>query len=160
MRYEKSFYRRLIMITKNEEYVLGVALANERVASEIVARVIDATPADAAAAQAILDVIDSNEKEEKQIEEYLIVALASRKHGKEIKEQLDLVVECLGYQAADDVANNAALNAAQAKIKALSKEAKEYMVVAMANRSIAESVAAKIDAAGEAAKAIVDAVAP
>lgn len=148
------------MITKNEEYVLGVALANEGVASEIVARVIDSTPADAAAAQAILDVIDSNEKEEKKIEEYLIVALASRKHGKEIKEQLDLVVECLGYQAADDVANNAALNAAQAKIKALSKEAKEYMVVAMANRSIAESVAAKIDAAGEAAKAIVDAVAP
>lgn len=160
MRYEKSFYRRLIMITKNEEYVLSVALANENIASEIAARVIDATPADAAAAQAILDVIDSNEKEEKQIEEYLIVALASRKHGKEIKEQLDLVVECLGYQAADDVANNAALNAAQAKIKALSKEAKEYMVVAMANRSIAESVAAKIDAAGEAAKAIVDAVAP
>lgn len=148
------------MITKNEEYVLSVALANENIASEIAARVIDATPADAAAAQAILDVIDSNEKEEKQIEEYLIVALASRKHGKEIKEQLDLVVECLGYQAADDVANNAALNAAQAKIKALSKEAKEYMVVAMANRSIAESVAAKIDAAGEAAKAIVDAVAP
>lgn len=148
------------MITKNEEYVLSVALANENIASEIAARVIDATPADAAAAQAILDVIDSNEKEEKQIEEYLIVALASRKHGKEIKEQLDLVVECLGYQAADDVANNAALNAAQAKIKALSKEAKEYMIVAMANRSIAESVAAKIDAAGEAAKAIADAVAP
>jgi hypothetical protein len=145
------------MITKNEEYVLSVALANENIASEIAARVIDATPADAAAAQAILDVIDSNEKEEKQIEEYLIVALTNRKHGKEIKEQLDLVVECLGYQAADDVGNNAALNAAQAKIAPLSKEAKEYLVVAMANRSIAESVAAKIDAAGVAAAAIADA---
>jgi threonine dehydrogenase-like Zn-dependent dehydrogenase len=145
------------MITKNEEYVLSVALANENIASEIAARVIDATPADAAAAQAILDVIDSNEKEEKQIEEYLIVALANRKHGKEIKKQLDLVVECLGYQAADSAANNAALNAAQAEIKALSKEAKEYLVVAMANRSIAESVAAKIDAAGVAAAAIADA---
>jgi hypothetical protein len=148
------------MITKNEEYVLSVALANENIASEIAARVIDATPADAAAAQAILDVIDSNEKEEKQIEEYLIVALTNRKHGKEIKEQLDLVVECLGYQAADDVGNNAALNAAQAKIAPLSKEAKEYLVVAMANRSIAESIAAKIDAAGVAAAAIADAVAP
>jgi hypothetical protein len=146
------------MITKKEEFVLGVALANERVASEIVARVIDATPADAAAAQAILDVIDSNEKEEKQIEEYLIVALTNRKHAKEIKEQLDLVVECLGYQAADDVANNVALNAAQAKIKPLSKEAKEYLTVAMANRSVAESVATKIDASGVAAAAIADAV--
>jgi hypothetical protein len=144
------------MITKNEEYVLSVALANENIASEIAARVIDATPADAAAAQAILDVIDSNEKEEKQIEEYLIVALTNRKHGKEIKEQLDLVVECLGYQAADDVGNNAALNAAQAKIAPLSKEAKEYLVVAMANRSIAESIAAKIDAAGVAAAAIAE----
>lgn len=145
------------MISKNEEFVLGIALANENIASEIAARVIDATPANAAAAQAILDVIDSNKKEEKQIEEYLIVALTSRKYAKEIKEQLDLVVECLGYQAADDVANNAALNAAQAKIKPLSKEAKEYLVIAIANRSIAESVAAKIDASGSAVADIADA---
>jgi hypothetical protein len=146
------------MISKNEEYVLGITLANERVASEIVARVIDATPADAAAAQAILDIIDSNEAEEKQIEEYLIVALTNRKHGKEIKKQLDLVVECLEWQALDNVANNAALNAAQAEIQELSKQAKEYLVVACANRSIAQSIAAKIDASGEAAKAIADAI--
>jgi len=146
------------MINKNEEYVLGVALANERVASEIVARVIDATPADAAAAQAILDVVSPSEKESKEIKEYLIVALTSRKYGEEIAEQLELVVECLEYQAANDVANNAALNAAQAKVAALSKEAKEYLVVACANRAVAQSVAAKIDASGEAVKAIADAV--
>jgi hypothetical protein len=135
-----------------------VALSNERIASEIVARVIDATPADAAAAQAILDVIDSSDKEEKEIQEYLTVALTSRKYAEEIKEQLDLTVECLEYQAADDIANNAALNAAQAKIQELSKEAKEYMTVALANRSIAESIAAKIDASGVAAAAIADAI--
>jgi hypothetical protein len=146
------------MIDKNEEYVLGVALANERVASEIVARVIDATPADAAAAQAILDVIDSNEKEEAQIEEYLIVALTNRKYAKEIKAQLDLVVECLEYQAANSIANNAALNAAQAQIAELSAETREYLVVALANRSIAESIADKIDASGAAAAAIADAI--
>jgi len=146
------------MITENEEYVLGIALANENVASEIVARVIDATPADSAAAQAILDVIDSSDKEEDQIQEYLTVALANRRVAAEIKEQLDLVRECLGYQAADDVANNAALNAAQAQVAALSDEAREYLVVALANRAIAESIADKIDASGEAAKAIADAV--
>lgn len=146
------------MITKNEEYVLGVALANERVASEIVARVIDATPADAAAAQAILDVITPSEKESKEIKEYLTVSMAKKDVAEEIAEQLDLVVECLEYQAADDIANNAALNAAQDKIKALSEAAKEILVVAMANRAIAKSVAEKIDAAGEAAKAIADAI--
>ena len=146
------------MIDKNEEYVLGVALANERVASEIVARVIDATPADAAAAQDILDVISPSEKESKEIREYLIVALTSRKYGEEIAEQLELVVECLEYQAADDVANNAALNAAQAKLKALSNEAKEYLVVACANRAIANSIAVKVNSAASFAALIPDAI--
>jgi hypothetical protein len=130
------------MISKNEEYVLGIALASERMASEIVARVIDTTPADAAAAQAILDVIDSSEQEEKQIEEYLIVALASRKYGKEIKAQLDAVVECLRYQAASDSVN---LAIAQAKVKPLSEEAKKYLIIACANRKIANSISEQID---------------
>lgn len=146
------------MISKNEEYVLGVALTNERIASEIVARVIDATPADAAAAQAILDVIKPSKKESQEIEEYLIVALTNRKYGKEIAEQLDLIVECLEYQAADSTANNAALNAAQAKLAPLSKESKEYLVVSLANRSIASSIASQIDVATAQALNIPDAV--
>lgn len=146
------------MISQKEEFYLTTALTNRRLASEIVARVIDATPADAAAAQAILDVISNSEKEEKQIEQYLIIALTSRRHGKEIADQLKLIVECLGYQAADDTANNAALNAAQAKMVSLSKETKERLVIAMANRAIAKSVADKIDAAIAAAAAIPDAV--
>lgn len=146
------------MISEKEEFILTVALASRKVASEIVARVIDATPADAAAAQAILDVIASSEKEEEQIEEYLIIALTSRRHGKEIADQLKLIVQCLEHQAADSTANNAALNAAQAQLTSLSQEARERLVIAMANRAVAKSVADKIDAAIAAAAAIPDAV--
>jgi hypothetical protein len=146
------------MISKHEEFVLGVALANEKIASEIVARVIDAVPADAAAAQAILDIIKTSEKEKKQIKEYLIIALTSKKYGEELATKLELIVECLEYQAANSTANNTALNAAQAKILPLSKETKEHLTICVANKVIAESVAAKIDAAGDVAAAIPDAV--
>ena len=145
------------MISEKDEYVLGVALANERIASEINVRLVEAS-ADPAAAQALLDVISDSKKEKKEIKEYLIVALASRKYGSEISEQLELVVECLEYQAADDVANNAALNAAQDKIKALSNGAKEYLVVSMANKGMAERFASEIDAAGQVAAGIADAI--
>ena len=146
------------MISENEEKVLTIALSNERIASEIVARVIDATPANAAAAQAILDVITPSEKESKEIEEYLIVALTNRNVGKEIAGQLELIVECLEYQAADSTANNAALNAAQALLVNLSDQAREYLVVALANKLIAESIADQIDLASQSAAAIADAV--
>lgn len=146
------------MISQKEEFILGIALANKRVASEVVARVISVTPADAAAAQAILDVISTSTKEEKQIEEYLIVALTSRRFGKEISDKLKLIVECLKLQAADLTANNVELNAKQALLLPLSHEAKERLVIAMANRAVAKSVADKIDAAIAAAAAIPDAV--
>jgi hypothetical protein len=146
------------MITKKEEYILEVALTSERMASEIASRVISMTPPSAAAAQSILDVIDSNKKEEKDIQEYLTVACASQSVGEEIKGQLDLVVECLEYQAADSVANNAALAAAQSKIKLLSKKVEEYLIVSCANESIAKSIVGKINASGQYASAIVPAV--
>lgn len=145
------------MISKQDEVVLTVALTNEKIASEIVARVIDAS-ADPAAAQALLAVISDSAKERKQIREYLTVALTSRKYADEIADQLELVVECLTYQAADDVANNTALAAAQAKIKALSKEAKEYLVVALANRAVAARIAAAVDASGQVAAGIAAAI--
>lgn len=146
------------MIDKKEEYVLGVALANEKIASEIVARVIDSVPLDAAAAQAILDVISDSEKERKEIKEYLTVATASRSVGEEISKQLELIVKCLEYQAADDVANNAELNATQDELKILSAKAKEYLVVTLANRKVAKSVSEKIDAAISFAAGIPDAI--
>ena len=146
------------MISQKEEFILGIALSNKKVTSELVARVIDATPADDAAAQAILDVISNSPKEERQIEEYLIIALTSRRLGKEISDKLKAIVECLSLQAADSTANNAALNAKQALLIPLGKEARERLVIAMANRAVAKSVADKIDAAIAAAVAIPDAV--
>jgi hypothetical protein len=145
------------MISEKDEAILGVALANERIASEVVARVSGAG-ADAADAAAKLAVIDDSEKEQKEIREYLIVATASRSAGNEIADQLELAVEILGYQAADLVANNAALNAAQAKIAALSDATKEILVVSMANRASAGNVADEIDASGVALAAVVDAI--
>lgn len=141
------------MISKEEEVVLAVAICNERIASEIVARVIDATPASAVAAQAILDVIKPSKKETKEIEEYLIVASAKRSVGKEIAEQLDLIVQCLEAQAVG-LAANAKLAAAQAKLKPLSKEAKEVMVVTICNRAVSKSITDKIDIATAQAKNI------
>ena len=145
------------MINKQDEAILAVAIANERVASEIVARAIDAS-ADPAAATAALAVISDSAKERKEIEEYLIVGTASRSAGKEISEQLNLVVECLEYQAADVVGNNAALAAAQAKISPLSASTKEILIVCMANRAAAERVSYSIDAAGAVAAGIIDAI--
>jgi hypothetical protein len=146
------------MISENEEYVLGVALTNERIASEIVARVIDATPADVTEAQAILDIIEPSEKESQEIKEYLTIALASRKHGKAIAKQLDIIVECIEYQAADSVANNAALNAAQAQLRSLNNEEKKYLVIACANKTIGESIHSQISIATAQAANIPDAV--
>jgi len=145
------------MISKQDEYVLSTALSNERIASEINARLIDAS-ASPAAAQALLDVISDSKKERKEIREYLIVALTSRKHGEEVAEQLELVVECLEYQAADSVGNNAALSAAQAKVKALSEGAKEYLIVSCANRAMASRLVSAVDASGQVAAGIADAV--
>lgn len=145
------------MISQKDEYILAVALTNERLASEVVARAIDAS-ADPAAAQAALDIILDSAKEQKELREYWIVALTNRVYGEEIAEQQELVVECLGYQAANSIGNNAALNAAQAKIKTLSAKAREYLIVSMANRAAANRVADQIDAAGAVAAGIADAI--
>ena len=83
--------------------------------------------------------------------------MANRGLGKEISGQLDLIVECLEAQALG-VAGNAALNAAQAKLQPLSKEAKEVMIVMICNRSIAKSIASKIDIATAQALNIADAI--
>ena len=144
------------MISKSDEAILTVAISNERIASEIVARVIDAS-ADIAAATALLEVISDSAKERKEIEEYLIVATASRTAGKEIAGQLNAVVECLEAQKLG-IPGNAALTAAQAKIAALSDSTKEILVVTVANRASAARISAEIDASGAVAAGIAQAI--
>ena len=145
------------MISKQDEAILEIALTNGRIASEIVSRVISAS-VNPAAAQALLDIISDSAKERKEIEEYMIVAMANRPYAKEIVEQLNLVIECLEYQALDKIANNVALNAAQAKINPLSASAKEILVIALANRPAAARIAAEIDASGQVAAGIIDSI--
>ena len=135
------FYKENNMISKSDEAILTVAISNERIASEIVARVIDAS-ADPAAATALL---------------------ANRSAASEISAQLDLIVECLGYQSnqatnspAENIVENILLNAAQAKIANLSASTKEILVVCMANRASAGRIADAIDAAGAVASGIAD----
>lgn len=85
------------MISKNTAYVLEVALANDKVADEIAARLISAAPVDANEAQTILDVLDLNMN--KKIEEYLIVAMASRVAGKELAKKINGLTAVLQAQA-------------------------------------------------------------
>jgi len=85
------------MLSKNAGYVLEVALSNAKIADEVEARLISVSPADAAAAQAILDLIDENQNQ--KIEEYLIVALAHRPSGKEIADKVNALVDVLKAQA-------------------------------------------------------------
>lgn len=95
------------MLSENTAYVLEVAIANAKLADEIAARLIDAAPADASAAQAILDILDSSLN--KQIEEYLIVALASRSSGRELSSKINGLIAVLEAQAnGDEIAATAA----------------------------------------------------
>jgi len=145
------------MISKKDEVILSVALANEGIASEINSRLITSSASPAAAA-ALLGIIQDSKAERAKIREILTIALASRKYADEIASQLELIVECLDYQAKDKIANNVALNAAQAKIKPLSKQAREYLVIANANRAMAKRMADAIDSAGAVAAGIVDSI--
>jgi len=150
------------MISSKDEAILEITLTNGRVASEIVTRVVGAgvgvgllAVTDAADKLAI---ISDSEKERKEIREYLIVALANRNAGNEIADQLELGVEILGYQAANLLPNNIALNAAQALIAPLSDSTKEILIVAMANRGSAIRISDEIDASGVSLNNVVDAV--
>lgn len=128
------------MFNKEQEYLLEVFLTNKSVVKKITNRIVTEAPADAAAAQAILDIIKPSKKDEKQIEEYLIVALANEKYGKEISNQLKLTVKCLEYQAANDTVN---LEICQSQMAPLSKECEEYLIVAMTNKAIAQNFTSK-----------------
>lgn len=95
------------MLSQNTAYVLEVAISNAKLADEIAARLIASAPVDAAAAQAVLDILDKNLN--KQIEEYLIVSLAHRPSGKEIAKKVNGLIAVLEAQAnGDDVAAVAA----------------------------------------------------
>lgn len=98
------------MLSKNTEYRLDHAVTDDKIGDEISARLISATPADAAEAQAVLDLLD--ERRNKAIEERLIVALAGDRQGaagRELAKKINGMVAVLKAQAdGDEVAATAA----------------------------------------------------
>jgi hypothetical protein len=85
------------MLSKSAKEILIVCMANRKLGSEVAARLIDATPANAAAAQAVLSGLAKSEN--KRVEEYLIVALANRKAGQELSKKINGMVAVLEAKA-------------------------------------------------------------
>jgi hypothetical protein len=140
------------MLSKNTEYILEVALTNAKLADEIAARVaVDTSPADGAAAQAILDILD--EKSNKKVEEYLIVALASKPAGREIAKKLNGIITVLKAFAADESTDPVAEKAAMGADK-MSDYAFEHLVVAMASKPAATEFKVAYDAMIDAVQGI------
>jgi hypothetical protein len=148
------------MITKEEQHVLDVAIANERIADEIVARFnIGEGPIVDTVAIELLAVIKPTEKTSKEIREYLIVALANEEYGNEIADQLDAIVEVLEVTVdATSPDFGPKLRVAQNKLKPLSAGAKKALEIACANEAISKSIAQNIYVGQNAAYTIINIV--
>lgn len=98
------------MLSKDTEFRLDHAVTDDKLGDEISARLISVTPADASAAQAVLDLLD--ETKNKAIEERLVIACAGDRQGaagKELAKKINGMIAVLKAQAnGDDVAAEAA----------------------------------------------------
>jgi hypothetical protein len=80
------------MLSKDTEFRLDLAMTDDKVGGEIAARVeVTSAPVDAAAAQAILDILDRDK--EASIEERLFVGLAGDGNGSSGKELSKKIVK-------------------------------------------------------------------
>jgi len=146
------------MITKHEEFVLSVALTNERIASEIVVRIIPHTPEDPFEALQFLDIIDTSPKEEKEIKEQLIMSLANKNHAEELSLKLNLIVRCIELQALNLKSNNDKLKTIQNQILPLSDKTKDSLLALITDKEVSKEIIKKIDNAGVFAKNIPQAI--
>lgn len=146
------------MMTKNEEFILGVALTDEKIASEIVVRVIPHTPEDPQEAQEFLNIIQTSPEEEQYLEERLIMNITNKDHAKEFVCKLNLIVRCLELQAINCKENNEQLKKIQNQIYPLSKKTTESLISLLTNKQIGYSIVDKINAAGNFAKNIPGAI--
>ena len=91
------------MLSKDTEFRLDHAVTDEKIGDEISARLISSTPADAAEAQAILDILDVSKN--KEISSRLFTALSGDGNGaagKEIAQKINGMVAVLEAQANGD----------------------------------------------------------
>lgn len=90
------------MLSQDTSYRLDHAVTDDKVGDEIAARLISATPADSAAAQAVLDILDISAKMQKSIDERLFTALAgdaNGRAGKELAKKINGMVAVLQAKA-------------------------------------------------------------
>jgi hypothetical protein len=139
------------MISIEDEYILGLALGNHTMASEIVARVIDFSPTPYQAGE-MLKIISTSKKEEAQIREFLIVAFPSPSAGNELADLLELIVRCIEFKHLNLTQNNAELIIVQSKIKQLSKETRFYFETMCANKEVSTRILQAIEIAAYIAK--------
>jgi hypothetical protein len=145
------------MLSKDANYRLDHAVTDDKVGDEIAARLISATPADDAAAQAILNILDTSDKMNKSIAERLYTGLAGDHDGaagKEISQKLIAMVAVLKAAAAAD---DAAVVAAQAAMGSESMSASTYDCLkhAMGDEVTATEIRTAYDAMIVAVQAIV-----
>lgn len=90
------------MLSQDTAHRLDHAVTDDKVGDEIAARLIDTTPVNAGAAQAILDILDLSPKMEASIAERLFTGLAGDadgRAGKEIARKVNGMVAVLKAQA-------------------------------------------------------------
>jgi hypothetical protein len=143
------------MITKDEKDTVIVALTNEQVAEEFLARVesIFLTINGGLSQQKAKDylgIIQPTKAQSDKIREYLVVALANKEHGDAIADQLDAIVEILQFysinagQIPSDTPKPLELLKAKDKLLKLSDETLKHLEVACTNNKISKSIADKI----------------
>ena len=80
------------MLSSSTEFRLDHMVTDDKIGDEISARLISTTPANAGAAQAVLDLLDISKKTQKSIEERLFTGLAGDGNwasGKEISKKIE-----------------------------------------------------------------------
>lgn len=90
------------MLSNDTAYRLDHAVTDDKVGDEIAARLISTTPANPAAAQAVLDILDTSDKMNAQIAERLFTALAgdaNGRAGREIAKKINGMVAVLRAKA-------------------------------------------------------------
>lgn len=90
------------MLSKDTEFRLDHAVTDDKVGDEISARLISTTPASPAAAQAVLDILDTSPKMVASIAERLFVGLAGDDNGaagRELAKKINGMVDVLKAKA-------------------------------------------------------------
>lgn len=143
------------MLSQDTANRLDHAVTDDKVGDEIAARLISATPADAAAAQAILDLLDKSEKMNKSIEERLYTGLAGDNNGaagKELAKKINGMVAIIQAQA--DEADPAEAQAAMGD-EYMSDSAYDCLKHALGSESAAQEMRSAYNAMIDAVQAIV-----